>query len=93
MNNLIEFPASPPFAAPRKRGAVSDVEKKHHIATNLPALLPSVAAQIVNRWRRGTQMAYLAKEFQLTCRQAEAVIWCADRREWEARMGYVRAAA
>ena len=84
-SNVIPFPTTPPFARPRKPGAVSDVEKKHHIATNLPALMPSVAAQIVNRWRRGTQIAFLAKEFQLTQRQTESVIWCADHHEWETR--------
>jgi hypothetical protein len=64
---------------------VLDVEKKHHIATNLPALLPAVAAQIVNGWRRGVQIPYLAKQHQLTCRQTEAVVWCADRQAWETR--------
>lgn len=74
-NNLIEFPASPPFAAPRKRGASSTAEATAHVASNLPVLLADVRLDIVRSWRRGVRIAWLAKIHQLTVAQTEAVLW------------------
>jgi hypothetical protein len=77
-SNVIAFPTTPPFAAPRKRGAASDAEKKLWIASNLPDLVPHIYGEIVNNWRRGVRMAWLAKIHQLRIAQIEAVIWAAD---------------
>lgn len=77
-SNVIAFPSKPPFADPRKRGALSNAEKRLSIASNLPELMPRTYGEIVNDWRRGVRMAWLAKIHQLTMAQVEAVIWAAD---------------
>ena len=74
-NNVIPFPASPPFAAPRKRGASSSAESMQHIGSNLPDLLVDVKLDIVRAWRRGVRIAWLAKMHQLSVAQLEAVLW------------------
>jgi hypothetical protein len=74
-NNLIPFPASPPFAKPRKPGASSIAESMEHIASDLPALLIDVKLDIVRSWRRGVRISWLAKIHQLRVVQIEALLW------------------
>ncbi len=75
MNNLIEFPASPPFAAPRKPGPLSTAESMEHVASNMPALLDDVRLDIVAAWRRGVRISWLSKIHQLRVVHIEAVLW------------------
>lgn len=45
------------------------------IAAHQVALIDAVKERIRRDWRRGISISYLAKDFQLTTRQTEAVIW------------------
>ena len=78
-NNLIPFPfpASPPFARPRKRGARSHADLQASITSNLPLLMEKSYKRIKDLWRRQVPMAWIAKMEQLTIAQVEACLWVA----------------
>jgi hypothetical protein len=74
-NNIIPFPTTPPFAKPRKPGALSTAESMEHVASDMPALLVDVRLDIVRAWRRGVRISWLAKIHQLRVVQVEAILW------------------
>ena len=76
-NNVIAFPASPVFAAPRKRGARSHTDLQANITSNFPLLMERTYADIKRMWKRQVPMGWIAKIHQLTIPQVEACIWVA----------------
>jgi hypothetical protein len=75
--NVIPFPTTPPFAKPRKRGALPLAERQANITSNLPTLMDATYSEIAKLWARQVQMGLIAKMHQLTIPQVEAVIWVA----------------
>lgn len=59
----------------RKPITTERVHSKRFIAAHSVQLIDAVKDRIRRDWRRGISIAYLAKDFQLTTRQAAAVVW------------------
>lgn len=66
-------------AIARKTPSRELVKGSRFIAAYGIPLLEQVRANIVRDWRRGISISYLAKDYSVTVRQAEAVIWESQR--------------
>lgn len=63
------------FQISRKQPQPETKHSTRYIAAYLVPLIAEVKVRLVRDWRRGISIKYLAKDYQISVRQAEAIVW------------------